>query len=101
MIPARIPFTFADEVMNEPVVAMSSVPPERVIAPKFKVLLALADTAPPPVRAVLAKACVKASLRLTTSRPLPKASTLEALTDPTVPPEPSCSTPLSMPVVPV
>ena len=102
MIPASIPFTFGDEVMNVPVVGISSVPPaERVIAPKFTVLEALADTAAPPESCVLAKACVKASLRLTASRPLPKASTLEELTEPVVLPEPIASVPKFTVVVPV
>ena len=94
--------TFGDEVIIVPVVRTSSVPPERVIAPRFTVLLALAaDTDPAPTSTVFAKACVKASLRLTVSRPLPSASVLNELTKPTVPFEPICSTPAFTLVVPV
>jgi hypothetical protein len=100
--PASIPFTFGDEVMIVPVVRTSSVPPERVIAPRFKVLLALAaDTDPAPTSTVFAKACVKASLRLTVSLPLPSASVLAGLIEPTVPPAPIASVPDSTLVVPV
>jgi hypothetical protein len=87
--------------MNVPVVAMLSVPPERLIGPRFTVLLALADTAPLPVSTVPAKACVKASLRFNRKSPPAGASTLELLTEPTVLPELICSTPAITLVVPV
>ena len=59
------------------------------------------DTTPAPESTVPAKACVKASLRLTVSRLLPSASVLAELIEPTVPPAPICSVPDSTLVVPV
>ena len=89
---------FGDDVITDPVAATASTPPDcRVIAPRFSVLPAVAATDAAPESSVPANACVKLSLRSSTSWPPESASTLAEFTDP---PLPIRSVPAATAVVP-